>query len=97
MIQMSNSSFVKYSLCFCSEELDIDVKDIYYKLRCVLLPLPSSWLQRTAIRDNPDFWGPLFVVLVYALISVYGQFRVSGRYNTAVFQYYFVSLSGSHI
>ena len=79
---MSNSSFVKssemFSLCLCSEELDIDVKDIYYKLRCVLLPLPSSWLQRTAIRDNPDFWGPLFVVLVYALISVYGQFRVSG-------------------
>lgn len=84
-----------FSLCLCSEELDIDVKDIYYKLRCVLLPLPSSWLQRTAIRDNPDFWGPLLVVLAYALISVYGQFRVSGRYIstqvylTAAFRYYF--------
>ena len=59
------------------EELDIDLKDIYYKLRCVLLPLPPSSLQRSVLRDNPDFWGPLFVVLVYALISVYGQFSVS--------------------
>ncbi len=57
------------------EELDIDLKDIYYKLRCVLLPIPS--LKRTVIRDSPDFWGPLLVVLLYSLISVYGQFRVS--------------------
>lgn len=58
------------------EELDINPRDIVHKLRCVLLPLPSAQEQRTAIRDNPDFWGPLFVVLAYALISVYGQFRV---------------------
>ena len=64
-------------LSHCSEELDISPSDIVHKLRCVLLPLPSSQEQRTAIRDSPDFWGPLFVVLAYALISVYGQFRVS--------------------
>jgi hypothetical protein len=28
------------------------------------------------IRDNPDFWGPLLIVLAYALISVYGQLKV---------------------
>lgn len=67
---------VLFCLYLCSEELDIDVKDIYYKLRCVLLPLPFLGLERTIIRDSPDFWGPLFVVLLYALISVYGQFRV---------------------
>ena len=61
-----------------SEELDIDLKDIYYKLRCVLLPLP--WLDRSAVRESPDFWGPLLVVIAYALISVYGQFRVSPPY-----------------
>ncbi len=59
----------------CREELDIDLKDIYYKLRCVLLPVAQ--LNRDVIRDSPDFWGPLFVVLLYSLISVYGQFRVS--------------------
>lgn len=58
-----------------SEELDINLSDIYHKLRCVLLPLPG--LNRTVIRDSPDFWGPLLVVLVYSLLSVYGQFRVS--------------------
>ena len=57
------------------EELDIDLKDIYYKLRCVILPLPG--MDRAVVRDSPDFWGPLLVVLAYALISVYGQFRVS--------------------
>lgn len=58
------------------EELDIDVKDIYYKVRCVLLPLPYFRLKLALVRDNPDFWGPLFVVLSYALISLYGQLGV---------------------
>lgn len=62
---------------FIREELDIDLKDIYYKIRCVLLPIPSLGYQRSIIRDSPDFWGPLFVVLAYALLSVYGQLTVS--------------------
>ncbi|XP_028398851.1 protein YIPF4-like [Dendronephthya gigantea] len=58
------------------EELDIDVNDIYYKVRCVLFPLPSLGFQKDVLRQNPDFWGPLFVVLLYALLALYGQFRV---------------------
>ncbi|XP_004343493.1 Yip1 domain-containing protein [Capsaspora owczarzaki ATCC 30864] len=58
------------------EELDIDIKDIFYKIRCVLLPFPFLGFQRSVVRDNPDFWGPLFVVLIYALVSLYGQFKV---------------------
>ncbi|XP_041354189.1 protein YIPF4-like [Gigantopelta aegis] len=58
------------------EELDIDLKDIYYKLRCVLFPLPSLGFKRHVVRESPDFWGPLFVVLLYSVISLYGQFRV---------------------
>jgi hypothetical protein len=82
------------------EELDIDLQDIYYKIRCVLLPVPALGFQRDVVRDNPgmasgrtrggfsyslltpaclpspDFWGPLLVVLTYALLSLYGQMRV---------------------
>lgn len=58
------------------EELDIDLKDIYYKLRCVLMPIPSLGYNRQVVRDNPDFWGPLAVVLIFSMISIYGQFRV---------------------
>uniref|UniRef100_A0A914UR13 Protein YIPF n=1 Tax=Plectus sambesii TaxID=2011161 RepID=A0A914UR13_9BILA len=58
------------------EELDIDLKDIYYKVRCVLLPLPYFRLKLTIVRDNPDFWGPLMVVLAYAILSLYGQITV---------------------
>jgi len=58
------------------EELDIDLKDIYYKVRCVLLPLPYFRLKRSIVRESPDFWGPLMVVLAYALLSLYGQFSV---------------------
>lgn len=61
---------------YISEELDIDIKDIYYKVRCVLLPIPSLGLKRDVIRDSPDFWGPLLVVLVYSMLSVYGQLSV---------------------
>lgn len=59
------------------EELDIDLKDIYYKLRCVLFPLPQLGFNRHVVRENPDFWGPLVVILLYSLVSLYGQFRVS--------------------
>ncbi|KAH9488047.1 Protein yipf4 [Bulinus truncatus] len=58
------------------EELDIDLKDIYYKLRCVLFPLPQLGFNRHIVRESPDFWGPLIVILLYAVISLYGQFRV---------------------
>ncbi|XP_078591102.1 protein YIPF4-like [Branchiostoma floridae x Branchiostoma japonicum] len=58
------------------EELDIDLKDIYYKLRCVLLPFPFLNFRRQVVRDNPDFWGPLLVVVLFAMVSLYGQFRV---------------------
>ncbi|XP_072027728.1 protein YIPF4-like [Amphiura filiformis] len=58
------------------EELDIDLKDIYYKVRCAIFPCPFLGFKRQVLRDNPDFWGPLLVVLLFAMISVYGQFRV---------------------
>lgn len=58
------------------EELDIDLKDIYYKLRCVIFPCPALGFQRKVVRDSPDFWGPLLVVMMFAMVSVYGQFRV---------------------
>ncbi|NXS50359.1 YIPF4 protein, partial [Balaeniceps rex] len=59
------------------EELDIDLKDIYYKIRCVLMPMPSLGFNRQVVRDNPDFWGPLAVVLFFSMISLYGQFKVA--------------------
>ncbi|XP_041469490.1 protein YIPF4-like [Lytechinus variegatus] len=58
------------------DELDIDLKDIYYKVRCVVFPCPFLGFKRQVLRDNPDFWGPLLVVLLFSMVSVYGQFRV---------------------
>lgn len=58
------------------EELDIDPRDIYYKLRCVLLPHPRFGFDQTVLKSNPDFWGPLAVVLFFSLVSLYGQFHV---------------------
>lgn len=67
------------------EELDIDLKDIYYKIRCVLMPMPSLGYNRQVVRDNPDFWGPLAVVLLFSMISIYGQFRVSSILSVYVY------------
>jgi len=74
---MLRVSVLMHCMIVCSEELDIDLKDIYYKLRCVMLPLPQFGFNRQIVRENPDFWGPLIVVLLYSLVSLYGQFRVS--------------------
>ena len=58
------------------EELDINLKEIQYKIKCVIMPLQNENLNRSVLRDNPDFWGPLLIVLIFALLSVYGQLRV---------------------
>lgn len=58
------------------QELDINLVEIQYKIKCVLMPVANENLNRSVLRDNPDFWGPLLIVLVFALLSVYGQFRV---------------------
>lgn len=58
------------------EELDIDLRDIYYKVRCVMFPHPSLGFNRSVLKDSPDFWGPLFVILLFSLVSLYGQFHV---------------------
>lgn len=71
--------------CMIREELDIDLKDIYYKIRCVLMPMPSLGFNRQVVRDNPDFWGPLAVVLLFSMISIYGQFRVRRQDNLCIF------------
>ena len=63
------------SWCF-REELEIDLRDIYYKVRCVVFPLPSLGFKRSILSDSPDFWGPLMVVLLYAFVSLYGQISV---------------------
>jgi hypothetical protein len=58
------------------EELDIDIKDIFYKLRCIMFPMPFLGFKRAIVKEKPDFWGPLLVILLYAFVSLYGQFKV---------------------
>jgi hypothetical protein len=58
------------------QELDINLTEIHYKIKCVLVPFGNENLNRSILKDNPDFWGPLLIVLAFALLSVYGQFRV---------------------
>lgn len=59
----------------------------------MLLPIQSFGLQKNVIRDNPDFWGPLFVVLAFALVSVYGQMKVSHVPKTRPYSTYLLRLS----
>ncbi len=75
------------------QELDIDLNEIKYKIKCVVMPVSNENLNRAVLRDNPDFWGPLLIVLIFALLSVYGQFRVkqiaSIRSKFKIFLYLF--------
>lgn len=50
-----------------SEELDIDPKDIMYKLRSVIMPYN---VDREVLVRSPDFWGPLLVVMLYAIFVI---------------------------
>eukprot|EP01101_Sappina_pedata_P003125 TRINITY_DN13344_c0_g1_i1.p1 TRINITY_DN13344_c0_g1~~TRINITY_DN13344_c0_g1_i1.p1 ORF type:complete len:250 (-),score=81.31 TRINITY_DN13344_c0_g1_i1:70-819(-) len=55
------------------EELDIDLKDIAYKLRCALVPINVN---KELLLESPDFWGPMAIVLLYSLLLIWGQFKV---------------------
>lgn len=71
-------------LTFFREELDIDITDIYYKIRCILLPLPYFRMKLNLVRESPDFWGPLVVVLSFAVLSLYGQLSVGSFHVTII-------------
>lgn len=75
LLEQNNEQIESEDSLALLEELDIDLNGIKHKIQCVVLPLAKN-LNRTALRDDPDFWGPLFVVLLFAMLSVYGQFRV---------------------
>jgi protein YIPF4 len=50
------------------EELDINLKEIQYKIKCVIMPLNSETLNRSVLRDNPDFWVKNFYWIIFTLI-----------------------------
>ncbi|KAL0249675.1 hypothetical protein GEMRC1_004904 [Eukaryota sp. GEM-RC1] len=56
------------------EELDIDLQDIYHKIRFVLLPFQHSLSDRSILVEKPDFWGPLALIFVYGFLCVWKQF-----------------------
>lgn len=45
-------------------------------MKAVLLPCAKSGLDPASVRENPDFWGPLTVVMLFSLVSLFGQLRV---------------------
>lgn len=62
------------------EELDIDPADILYKIRSVVFPYK---VDREVLVRSPDFWGPLIVVMLYAIFVI--QFSVRD-----LFLFYFI-------
>ncbi|XP_065256873.1 protein YIPF4 isoform X2 [Emys orbicularis] len=60
------------------EELDIDLKDIYYKIRCVLMPMPSLGFNRQVVSWIITIWifGSLTIFLLARVLGgevAYGQ------------------------
>ncbi|VUZ54150.1 unnamed protein product [Hymenolepis diminuta] len=45
-------------------------------MKAVILPCVRSGLDPVSIRENPDFWGPLTVIMLFSLVSLFGQLRV---------------------
>ena len=70
MVNCNNLSLLGEVDSRCREELDVDIKDIVYKIRCVLLPFR---IDREVLLASPDFWGPMIVVFLYGMLLVWGQ------------------------
>ncbi|KAL0228308.1 hypothetical protein RCL1_004451 [Eukaryota sp. TZLM3-RCL] len=56
------------------EELDINVTDIYHKIRLILLPFKHSFSDRSHLVSSPDFWGPLLIVTMYGVLCFFKHF-----------------------
>ncbi|KAG2383354.1 hypothetical protein C9374_004691 [Naegleria lovaniensis] len=50
------------------EELDIDLEDILFKVKKVMIPFGKFSADDLSKLREPDFWGPFFIVLAYALL-----------------------------
>ena len=44
----------------------------------MLLPIDALGFKRTIVKDKPDFWGPLMVVLLFSMVSMWGNFKSAG-------------------
>ena len=53
-----------------ARQLEIDLNDIYAKVRWALKP-PTD-----GVGQVSDFWGPVSMLLLYAALLVWGQLRV---------------------
>ena len=51
-----------------------------------MFPLPSLGFNRAVLKESPDFWGPLFVILIFSLVSLYGQFHVRRLLFSCLFE-----------
>ncbi|XP_023592009.1 protein YIPF4 isoform X2 [Trichechus manatus latirostris] len=54
------------------EELDIDLKDIYYKIRCVLMPVPSLGFNRQVVVS----W--IITIWIFGSLTIFLLARVLG-------------------
>eukprot|EP00771_Trimastix_marina_P001434 gnl/Trimastix_PCT/2508.p1 GENE.gnl/Trimastix_PCT/2508~~gnl/Trimastix_PCT/2508.p1 ORF type:complete len:268 (+),score=48.10 gnl/Trimastix_PCT/2508:45-848(+) len=55
------------------EELDIQPREILQKVKAIFFPFN---IESDVFLSKSDFWGPLFIVILYALLIVWGQFRI---------------------
>jgi hypothetical protein len=49
------------------EELDIDIKDILWRVKQVIVPFrdyDSETVHKLLLKDEGDFWGPFFIVCI---------------------------------
>ncbi|KAJ4457187.1 putative protein YIPF4 [Paratrimastix pyriformis] len=73
----SNNDDIDYSKSLV-EELDIHPAEIIQKVKCIILPYKIDPAVFTGGSSQNDFWGPFSVVLLYAVLLVWGQFKVLG-------------------
>ncbi|EFC40570.1 predicted protein [Naegleria gruberi] len=50
------------------EELDIDVAEIIFKVKRVIVPFGKFSSEDLEKLREPDFWGPFFIILAYAFL-----------------------------
>ncbi|KAL0480496.1 hypothetical protein AKO1_011012 [Acrasis kona] len=60
------------------EELDIDLVDIFWRVKRVLLVFGKEQTSQDDLNKlrQADFWGPFFIIVLYSMLIVWGQLQV---------------------
>ena len=71
------------------QELDINLSEIKYKIKCVIMPIANENLNRNVLRDNPGNICNIKIITRHQKIIYFDYFKIFGVHCLLFFSFLF--------